>query len=135
MSVFSEVLSAIESEGIARSETPHGVTHRGPAVDLKARPDMRRSSTSALAAYSQFRRGDDRPIHFNPAPPLSAAEFYKKLVLANGSRDALRALRRETAWLLHPDRVDAGSAPDISLAQCNSEIDAALERLGASSVE
>lgn len=130
MSEFSRVLSAVESESIALSESVRRLVRRGLTVDSKALPDKRCSKAIALSAYERSRSGI-HPVNSDCAPP-SAAEFYEKLALANGSKAALRALRREIAWRLHPDR-RTGSvfAPDLTLAQCNRAIDAALERCGA----
>lgn len=134
VSEFSRVLREVESQGIALNESSPYFMRRGLALDLQTFRDCR-SEACAVSAYEKFRRGAADPVNLDCAS-LAAVEFHQKLVLAKSSKAALRALRREMAWRLHPDRRgESCRAPGLDLAQCNDAIDAALEGCDASSVE
>lgn len=93
----------------------------------------------AIDAYgvkTRSAKGGDYQDADQARPPrlLEREEALADLRRAEGSLDALRALRRRLAWLCHPDRRGKSGARQAErlLAEFNAHIDAAMTRARAS---
>lgn len=98
------------------------------------------ATAHVVAAYQSFQPKASSPPASSSAlcapsrpKPVSQPPFASMMAEARHSAQSLKALRRQLAWRLHPDRRPEDYA--LSLAEVNAAIDAALARCPANGRE
>jgi hypothetical protein len=119
------VLFVVEQRMVVDDSAPERLRSvaTSSAFDPAITPDA-----SVLAAYLGATAATPERIEQELTISEICARVRRDLEAARGSVRRLRALRREVAWLLHPDRRtrDRKTAASL-LAGLNAEIDAAID--------
>lgn len=122
MIAFVKVLDDVENQcaEISRSFAPLRIELVEPYA-----PQLESHCLGAAHAVSAYRdvQGDRTA---SPAPPQRNENFTQLIGEAVQSAQRLKALRRDLAWRLHPDRDPRHDGKP--LAEINAAIDAALAR-------
>ncbi len=122
MVAFVKILDEVENQGaeISRSFAPHRIDLVEPYA-----PQLESQRLGAAHAVSVYRdvQGDRMAT---PSQPQKGENFAQLIAEAVQSARRLKALRRDLAWRLHPDRDCRQDGKP--LAEINAAIDAALAR-------
>ena len=124
---FLDVLIAVERRSADTSTVDR---HHAFSISPTNLPTSGAQNNDVLGAY--LRVATDKPPETPPSTVDPGEKISRELAASRQSQQRLKALRREVAWLLHPDRRPGDRAAAAALlARFNAEIDAAIAALSA----
>lgn len=130
---FTDVLLAVEERAVADRSAASWRRFDASSVSSSPFDPAPTPNASVLAAYLAAREAETpEPVESELTTTEICARITRDLAASRGSPRRLRALRREIAWLFHPDRCASNASAATSLlARFNAEIDAAIGALRA----